>query len=391
MNNTIEVYHYGDCGEYDEFNPFKIIEKKGVPEILYVIGKSLPFTINMSALNRILKIDNELLSLYISEMTSLNMIEEKLGYYSTNFTIIFNEDLQEIDSFSKSLALEISGLINENKVIIQNLSKKLVSAEDFNSDELLYHIIGCDILDGSAIETLDSFGLIKTSKEQKGNRDYILFGFEKCPAVDDFSKNILCSCNNYRTSKLSFISFGDSDGNRNDFYRFSRQLSSQVNQIETSQNIKSSYMRLLEKANEDIGERCASMIHKIIKEGMLQSDCSEDEHEIINYLLSFGYIKLDSEYYKIAVPVFYPQDEDIIREIHDLLMDIILPVLKNHFQNWKITISANNHGVDIKEILNEMWHQIFGNINENLVIKKIIKTPDYFKGEGRYLKAIYLK
>lgn len=390
MNNLIEVYHYGDCGDYDEFNPFKIVKKKGVPEILYVIGKSLPFTINMSDLNRILEMDIELLSLYISEMTSLNMLEERLGYYSTNFTIIFNEDLQEIDVFSKSLALKISSLIHEKKATIQNLSKKLASAEYFDSDELLYHIIGCDILDGSAIETLDSLGLIKTSKEQKGNRDYILFGFEKCPKVDDFSKNILCSCNNYRTSKLSFISFGDADGNRNDFYRFCRQLSSQVNQIETSQDIKSSYMRLLEKANETIGERCASMILKIIKAGMLHSGCTDDEREIINYLLSFGYIKLDAEYYKIAVPVFYPQDREVIREIHDLLMDMILPVLKEDFQNANIKISAINHGVDIKEILNEMWHQVFGNINENLVIKKIIKTPDYFKGEGRYLKAIWI-
>lgn len=167
MNNLIECYHYGDCGEYDEFNPFKIIKKKGVPEILYIIGKSLPFTINMSDLNRILEMDIELLSLYIYEMTSLNMLEERLGYYSTNFTIIFNEDLQEIDVFSKTLALKISSLIHEKKAIIQNLSKKLASAEHFDSDELLYHIIGCDILDGSAIETLDSLGLIKTSKDQK--------------------------------------------------------------------------------------------------------------------------------------------------------------------------------------------------------------------------------
>lgn len=163
-----------------------------------------------------------------------------------------------------------------------------------------------------------------------------------------------------------------------------------MNQIETSHDIKSSYMRLLEKANETIGERCASMILKIIKDGMLHSDCTEDEREIINYLLSFGYIRLDSEYYKIAVPVFYPQDRAVIREIHDLLMDMILPVLKQDFQNANIKILAINHGVEIKEILNEMWHQVFGNINENLVIKKIIKTPDYFKGEGRYLKAIWI-
>jgi hypothetical protein len=222
MNKLIEVYHYGDCGEYDEFNPLKIIEQNGVAEILYLIGKSLPFTLNMNDLNSILKIELDTLKSYITEMSSLNMIKENLGYYSTNFTIILSEDLQEIDRFSKTFALKIAWLISEQKEDIQNLSKKLISAKHFDSDELLYHIIGCDILDGSAIDTLDSFGLIKTSKEQKGNRDYILFGFEKSDSVDEFSKKLLCSCNNYRTQKLSFVSFGDADGNRNDFYRFGR-------------------------------------------------------------------------------------------------------------------------------------------------------------------------
>lgn len=391
MNKLIEVYHYGDYGKYDEFNPLKTLEKNGITEILYVIGKSLPYTINVNELNRILKIDFELLSLYMSEMISLNMVDEKLGYYSTNFTIIFNEDLQEIDRFSKSLALKIAEVINENKVVFQSLSNQLVSAQYFDSAELLYHIIGCNILDGSAIEALNSIGLIKTSKEQKGNRDYILFGFEKCPEVDNFSKNILCSCNNHHTSKLSFTSFGDADGNRNDFYRFGRQLATQISQIETSQNIKASYLCLLEKANEVIDERCAEMVLRIINDGIRHSDCTEAEHEIINYLLSFNYIKLESDSYKIAVPVFYPQDHALIRKIHDILMGMILPVLKEDFQNANINISAIAHGVDIKEILNEMWHQVFGNINENLVINNIIKSPDYFQGEGRYLKAIYLK
>ncbi|NOQ23714.1 MAG: hypothetical protein GQ565_13840 [Candidatus Aegiribacteria sp.] len=49
------------------------------------------------------------------------------------------------------------------------------------------------------------------------------------------------------------------------------------------------------------------------------------------------------------------------------------------------------HGIDEKEIANELWHQVFGNINEYLVREGILLTPEHKIGEGRYFQALYIR
>lgn len=74
-------------------------------------------------------------------------------------------------------------------------------------------------------------------------------------------------------------------------------------------------------------------------------------------------------------------------------MEIILPILEEEFleARKKLNISSIRHGIDINEVLNEIWHQIFGNINEQLVKLNLFKQPDYFEDEGRYLKCIEIR
>lgn len=393
MNNLIEVYHYGDCGKFDDYNPFKLIDEKYISEMLYHIGKSEPYTLGLKELHEIFGVDIDVLKSKIKKMIALDLINVKDHVFSVNFTMIFEKDLTAIDNFSKIMALEISEVIIKNKDEIYKLAENFISSRSHDIDELLYHIIGSHILDGLAIDTLSESGLFKTSKVQKDNRDYILFGFEKSTKVDEFSENILCSCNNYRTEKLSFVSFGDAAGKRNDFYRFNRQVSSQINKVNAREETKADYINLLEKTNHEIVIKCSQIVRMIIDNNNEYMKFNDEEILYVNYLKSFRYLECDKNQYKVSVPIFYQADKQIIADIHDLLIEIILPILEVRFTSAKekLEISAIKHGVDIKEVLNEMWHQVFGNINEQLVKEEMIKTPEYIKGEGRYLKAIYLE
>jgi len=393
MNNLMKVYHYGDCGKFDDYNPFKLIDEKYVSEMLYHIGKSEPHTLGIEELHDILGGDIDFIKTKIDKMIALDMINANEGLFSINFTMIFERDLISIDKFSKAMALEISEVILKKKNEIYKLAEKINSSKSHDVDELLYHLIGSYILDGLAIDTFSEKGLFKTSKIQKGDRDYILFGFEKCLKVDEFSENILCSCNNYRTKNLSFVSFGDAAGDRNDFYRFNRKVSSQINRVNAREETKADYINILEKTNKDIAIKCSQIVRTIIDNNNEYMKFDEEEMLYVNFLKSFQYLESENNHYKISVPIFYPDDNPIINEIHDLLIKIILPVIKENFSRAKekLDISAVKHNVDIREVLNEMWHQVFGNINEQLVKQEMIKTPDYFKGEGRYLKAIYLE
>ena len=55
-----------------------------------------------------------------------------------------------------------------------------------------------------------------------------------------------------------------------------------------------------------------------------------------------------------------------------------------------INITAVKHGVNRKEIANELYHIVFGSINEDLTARGIVTTPKYIPGEGRYFKCIEL-
>jgi hypothetical protein len=54
-------------------------------------------------------------------------------------------------------------------------------------------------------------------------------------------------------------------------------------------------------------------------------------------------------------------------------------------------LSAIKHKVDIKEIANELWHQVFGSINEYLVEKNFFERPNYIDGQGRFFQSIYIE
>lgn len=48
------------------------------------------------------------------------------------------------------------------------------------------------------------------------------------------------------------------------------------------------------------------------------------------------------------------------------------------------------HGVPVKEIANELYHVVFGQINEQLAAEGFVENPPYREGEGRYLQSIEL-
>ena len=50
-------------------------------------------------------------------------------------------------------------------------------------------------------------------------------------------------------------------------------------------------------------------------------------------------------------------------------------------------LSAIAHGVDVRDIANEIYHLIFGETNEILVRSGLVSTPPYYPGEGRYFRS----
>ena len=107
------------------------------------------------------------------------------------------------------------------------------------------------------------------------------------------------------------------------------------------------------------------------------------------------YIELDeSGRVRITVPLFDADDVKAIDGISNYLIELIGTEVASEFSNLKSKmqgLSALLHRVDEKEIANGLWHQVLGNINENLVQNGLFSTPESRIGEGRYFQAIYIR
>ena len=177
--------------------------------------------------------------------------------------------------------------------------------------------------------------------------------------------------------------------------RFMRQVTSNLNDVTTNLNLNLSYIHILEQHNEHLKQVCAEIITKALCAEKSDSSFSDEEKDAIKFLEELKYIELDeSGTVRVTVPVFDADDEKVIKNISDYLMELIGDEVASEFSNLGSKmhgLSAVAHGVNEKEIANDLWHQVFGNINEYLVQDGLFSTPESRIGEGRYFQAIYIR
>lgn len=68
----------------------------------------------------------------------------------------------------------------------------------------------------------------------------------------------------------------------------------------------------------------------------------------------------------------------------------ILKELLDNFEANVSKVTPVRQRVDIKETANEVWHQIFGAINEYLVKEGFVTLPYNKEWEGRYLRGLII-
>ena len=162
-----------------------------------------------------------------------------------------------------------------------------------------------------------------------------------------------------------------------------------------STNIKDlnlSYIKILDSKNKEIADKCGELILKIHNSNVTYGELSEIEKEYADFLIELDYLKYNSlsDDIKLMVPIIKESDRAIIDEISDIVLNEIFDVVKEFFLSLNTVsydLTAIKHGVDIKEIANELWHQVFGLTNEYLVNVGFVASPRHIIGEGRYLKS----
>lgn len=240
----------------------------------------------------------------------------------------------------------------------------------------LYHILCGMVFDGCFFDYLSSNGAVATSRQHPSGLVYLSVIYENCEELQQLSDGLLCSYNRFVNAKCSLQSFGDAQGNRFDFYRFFRLM---------EQGALSDRFKDAESLVLGLGD--ASKV-RLLDEVVSLIQTGHCDPAVMSLLELFGYVRNGA----VCVPVYTPEHQKYIAEIESIVEKRIGQAISDVLLDLagSIDITAVRHGVPRPEIANELYHIVFGSINEELVTRGIVAAPQYASGEGRYFQCIEL-
>lgn len=353
----MNIYYFNDLNDYDIYNPSYYLDKKLANQLIFYLAFT-PYSESKDSLHKKVNLSEKNIIKILDGLEFIGAISKnKYGYYKVNFPCFYEDDVKKINN-----------IVTKDVILLVNKIKKYVINYNFTKEKL-YHILCNGVFDNYAFDYLSKHGLLTNDKINKGNRNYIIIGYENSEYVNNYSKKLLCSNNKFKCKTITFNSFGDTDGDRKDFFRYFR-----LRQMKIKKFVN------IDKYFDSIDDNLY-LFKKNIEGCILKVNNDANTRVLLEDL---NYIKNN----EVIVPII---NENEHNEIGKKIMDLIIDDISSMFDKVaKLNITANKNAVPIKDTLNEVWHILFGLINEELVRQKVVASPLYYEGEGRYLKCIYI-
>ena len=388
MKKRLDIYFFGDTGEYDSLNPSFVCSMPFAGEILYLIAAHKPCSISTQDISKSLSVDLDTVAGTANALVSINAVEREGNTYRIRFPVFLKEDIAGLKPALKETYEFIGKAVERLKNSIISVISALECYTLFGVDRLLYHIICDSVFDGLAFDFFEERGLFCCSKPQPGNRDYIMIGYEDCYEAREISRKLLCSSNNYTCDRVRYNSFGDSDGYRKDIFRLARIYEGNRDMLEGILGNATLSSSILGAGLENVLPACSELLINLIE----SNGNGWGRFDSVEYALlkETGYIGGTKERPAISVPVFYEAERPIIKTVSDMVLNEICPEISRTFQSFysrERDFSAVRCGVDMKELGNELWHQLFCFANEYLTARKTVQPPAFKAGCGRYLQS----
>ncbi len=289
--------------------------------------------------------------------------------------IFLQEDAAVLHREIASKAASLTNLLESSMEQIRTCCSMIDNG--FPIEQNLYHILCGRVFDGDFFEYLCSKGALATSRLHPSGLDYLNVIYEKCGDLQALSDGLLCSYNRLVNHQCALQSFGDAQGNRFDFYRLFRLME--------QGNVPAKF-----KGAEALIQKAYGGADKgtLLSEAATLIRTGQCAPAAMALLEKFGYMQNGI----ICVPVFVPKYQDSIRQIERIVENCLGEAMSDTLMELAgaIDITAVRHGVNRLEIANELYHILFGSMNEELVARKIVAVPAYIPGEGRYQKCMVL-
>ena len=340
---------------FDGNNPRYVLASDGVDSVLEKIIANSPYSLTIG------DFDNADLVNALLHIEVLQLKNDKLGMAVPFFV---SEDANTLKELSRKVANNITTELLAHKEQIVRIVEPINNG--YPVERNLYHVLCAYIFDGLMFDYLEENKLVTTSCVHESGLDYLVILYEDVASLNEYSDMLLCSYNRLIAKGKGFVSFGDSNGSRKDFYRYMRQRELNLLSEQEIQYITCSTESLIENFDRMV-------------------DGGKVEHSYVEIYERFGYCQ-DG---RIVVPVYDSRSYEVANELYKFVVGIIA----EHISNALTTIQSETrllaiaHEVNVKDIANEIYHLIFGEVNEALINSGLISNPPYYQGEGRYFKS----
>ena len=291
---------------------------------------------------------------------------------------VFLED--ELIQISYKLKEEAENIFKKFISFIDEINRMALRINNnFSIKRNLYHIICGMIFDDKYLDYLAGIGLLRNSKIHLNKLDYVLTIYEKTSKLERFSKQLLCSYNCFGTQDGALLSFGDANGSRHDFFRCNLPADTTSKSNKNSSEYEKHLWYLLNQKSDNCKNYLIRQTRQFITCGVCDEIC-------LKLLELYDY----AEHGQICVPVLDKECYSVAYQIESLVEQNLTGAFKCAFENihGKFKMTSLKHGVPVEEINNEIYHILFGMLNEKLVDEEIVSKPTYKPGEGRYFKAV---
>ena len=308
----------------------------------------------------------------VTRLITSGVLREYDGHIAYDTPIFLAEDLPALKAFFSTAASPLSDRLWELRDTLWDIVNEINNG--FDPQRNLYHILCGMIFDGFFFDWL-SEATVAISRLHPSGLDYLSVIYEDCPELKQFSDGLLCSYNRLTDGEMALESFGDADGNRFDLYRCFR--------LREEEYLPERFKQAGELLNKLPKGKERQLLLTSTRSLLQGNGC---QPECLAILELFGY----AENGRICVPVFYQTDEPIIKRLSALIKENLYDEVVHTLQEAQshLAITAIRHGVPFGEIANELYHILFGGINEELVKRGLTATPPYRQGEGRFLQCI---
>jgi len=377
----IDIWIIGNAGDWDNYNPLKVIQKKVAKEILYILNNK-PSTI--SELAKFIK--DKTIHETINSLLKINAIRKERGKYWVNFPIFSMKDQKIILNVGKEYGKRLAYKLLEDKSKFIELVNKIQCSNYIEKDKIIFATIGCFSLNWDCLNELEKNNFLILHKKQPGNREYILQGGEPFPLKNN---KLYCISRSMSAEKYTFTSFGGPGK------RFSlpdllwEELFAISDYPQWNQEFKEVFIAILSFYQKNLLIECGKIIESIIMNRKIKMA----KKNIINFLKKLEYICEEDKHYKIKIPVFLPEDKEVIDEINKIVREKVCNFVEKNYVDIKKKLSKITpviNKVPFSEIFVDVWHKIFGYCNMFLSSEGFMYEPEESYYHSRYLSWIII-